>query len=72
MLKTQCYSCLCHPVCCKYLKAKWMEFGWKIYSASLLVYLVFLISLNVYAFGIPSYQESTEKKGIMYILIFCL
>ncbi len=61
MLRTNCYRCLCHPVCCKYLKAKWREFGWKVYSASLLVYVVFLISLSVYAFGIPSYQKSLEN-----------
>ncbi|XP_028413558.1 transient receptor potential cation channel subfamily A member 1-like [Dendronephthya gigantea] len=62
MIRNNCYNCLCHPVCCKYLKAKWMQFGWKIYSASLLIYIVFLISLNVYAFGIPTYKESLEKK----------
>ena len=38
-----------------------MEFGWKVYSATLLIYVVFLISLNVYAFGIPSYKESLEN-----------
>ncbi|CAB4008909.1 transient receptor potential cation channel subfamily A member 1-like, partial [Paramuricea clavata] len=63
MIRMNCYRCLCHPVCCKYLKEKWMDFGWKVYSASLLIYLVFLVSLNVYAFGIPSYQESRENKG---------
>ena len=63
MIRNNCYNCLCHPVCCKYLKAKWMEFGWKIYSASLLIYIVFLVSLNVYAFSIPTYQESLGKKG---------
>ena len=67
MLKANCYSCLCHPVCCKYLKAKWMDFGWKIYSVSLIIYLVYLISLNVYAFNIPTYEVSEKNKGKMFV-----
>ena len=63
MIKMNCHRCLCHPVCCKYLKAKWMDFGWKVYLSSILIYVVFLISLNAYVFGIPTYQESLENKG---------
>ena len=64
MLQNNSYKCLRHPVCCKYLKAKWREFGWKLYSASFVLYSAFLISLNVYAFGIPSYEKSFESSGM--------
>ena len=63
MLRNSSYQCLCHPVCCKYLKAKWMEFGWKVYTTSFMFYFLFLVSLNVYAFGIPSYKASVGKDG---------
>ena len=70
MLETKCYSCLCHPVCCKYLKAMWMDFGWKVYSVNLLIYLVYLISLNVYAFNIPTYEYSKKNEGRNILKLF--
>ncbi|XP_046848681.1 transient receptor potential cation channel subfamily A member 1-like isoform X1 [Xenia sp. Carnegie-2017] len=64
MLRNSSYQCLCHPVCCKYLKAKWMEFGWKVCTTSFMFYFLFLVSLNVYAFGIPSYKASVGKDEL--------
>ena len=63
MVKSGSSKCLQHPVCCKYLKEKWKAFGCKVYLAGLLTYVVFLVSLNVYAFKIPSYEESINNQG---------
>lgn len=63
MVKTKCYICLCHPVCRKFLKAKWMDFGWKVHVLSLFLYLIFLIALNIYAFQIPAYQYTQNNPG---------
>ncbi|XP_046848105.1 transient receptor potential cation channel subfamily A member 1-like [Xenia sp. Carnegie-2017] len=64
MLRNDSYQCLCHPVCLRYLKNKWMEFGWKMNIASFMSYFLFLVSLNVYAFGIPSYKASVDKDEL--------
>ncbi|XP_046842360.1 transient receptor potential cation channel subfamily A member 1-like [Xenia sp. Carnegie-2017] len=64
MVKSGSYKCLQHPVCCKYLKEKWKAFGFKVYLVGFLIYVVFLVSLNVYAFKIPSYEESINNQEL--------
>ena len=40
-----------------------MEFGWKLHILSLLLYVIFLVALNIYAFGIPSYKEARGNRS---------
>ena len=45
-----------------------MEFGWKLHTLNLLLYMIFLLALNIYAFEIPSYKETQENSGKNYTM----
>ncbi|XP_035826421.1 transient receptor potential cation channel subfamily A member 1 [Aplysia californica] len=46
MVKNNRVDCLSHPVCVTFLKVKWNKYGMWIYTAYLLVYMLFLASLT--------------------------
>ncbi|KAH9488094.1 Transient receptor putative cation channel sub A member 1 [Bulinus truncatus] len=46
MVKNNRVDCLSHPVCVTFLKVKWKHYGVWVYSAYLIVYILFLASLT--------------------------
>ncbi|XP_046848111.1 LOW QUALITY PROTEIN: transient receptor potential cation channel subfamily A member 1-like [Xenia sp. Carnegie-2017] len=51
MLRHNSYKCLRHPVCCKYLKTKWMEFGWNVFSRiNSFLFFLFLLTCMLLVF----------------------
>ncbi|KAI8787326.1 transient receptor potential cation channel subfamily A member 1 [Biomphalaria glabrata] len=71
MVKNNRVDCLSHPVCVTFLKVKWKHYGVWVYSAYLIVYILFLASLTSFVVNHNSLMhiemKSMENSTIQHL-----